>query len=85
LSKHIKTHAKPGESTEHEFDEKSFSVLGNNPEQTDIGIADNSLDMEDMEEFESDDESGSEVSDSEIAPRSLSTTQEIPDNNVSNV
>ena len=62
LSKHIKTHAdvKPGEENNLEFDEKEFAEIA---ESGDTGA-----DMGDMMEYDSDEESGSDVSDSEIAP-----------------
>ena len=62
LSKHIKTHAKPGENAENELaDDKDFALHPNNDDVPgDL--------TENMEEFDSEDESGSDVSDSEIAP-----------------
>lgn len=79
LSKHIKTHAKPGENTELEFDEKDFTVLAPNNGQTELTDLDTGLDMmEDMEEYDSEDESGSDVSDSEIAPGPPTTTTSAP-------
>ena len=66
LSKHIKTHGKPGDSTETDFDEKDFAVVPVSEDKPEA-IEDTGQ-MEDTEEYESEDESGSEVSDSEIAP-----------------
>mgnify|MGYP007048346188 FL=1 len=67
LSKHIKTHAdvKPGEENNIEFDEKDFSVI---TESENTGTDMGDLEAEDMMEYDSEEESGSDVSDSEIAP-----------------
>ena len=65
LSKHIKTHAKPGEENNMEFDEKDFAVITG---EADPGADMADLEAEDMMEYDSDEESGSDVSDSEIAP-----------------
>eukprot|EP00092_Neocalanus_flemingeri_P027078 GFUD01029364.1.p1 GENE.GFUD01029364.1~~GFUD01029364.1.p1 ORF type:complete len:830 (+),score=148.53 GFUD01029364.1:46-2535(+) len=68
LSKHIKTHGKLGEGNELEFDAKDFAVISEN-DQSELTMDDNTLDMmEGLEDYDSDDESGSDVSDSEIAP-----------------
>jgi len=68
LSKHIKTHGKLGEGNEIEFDAKDFAVISEN-DQSELTMDDNTLDMmEGLEDYDSDDESGSDVSDSEIAP-----------------
>jgi len=68
LSKHIKTHGKLGEGNELEFDAKDFAVIAEN-DQTELTMDDNALDMmEGLEDYDTDDESGSDVSDSEIAP-----------------
>ena len=68
LSKHIKTHAKPGETPEMEFDEKDPSLIANTTDPAGLTIEENMDMIEDIEEYESDEESGSDVSDSEIAP-----------------
>ena len=68
LSKHIKTHAdvKPGEENNIEFDEKEFADI---TESGDTGTDMGDLEADDMmEEYDSEEESGSDVSDSEIAP-----------------
>ena len=65
LSKHIKTHGKPGENIETDLDEKDFAVAVS--EDKPEGIDDTGQ-LEEMEDYESDEESGSDVSDSEIAP-----------------
>ena len=67
LSKHIKTHAdvKPGEENNIEFDEKEFAVI---TESENTGTDMGDLEAEDMMEYDSEEESGSDVSDSEIAP-----------------
>merc|ERR1712130_593455 len=68
LSKHIKTHGKLGEGNELEFDAKDFAVIAES-DQTELTMDDNALDMmEGLEDYDTDDESGSDVSDSEIAP-----------------
>merc|ERR1711892_1159926 len=68
LSKHIKTHGKLVEGNELEFDAKDFAVISEN-DQSELTMDDNTLDMmEGLEDYDSDDESGSDVSDSEIAP-----------------
>lgn len=68
LSKHIKTHGKLGEGNELEFDAKDFAVIAEN-EQAELTMDDNALDMmEGLEDYDSEEESGSDVSDSEIAP-----------------
>jgi len=68
LSKHIKTHGKLGEGNDIEFDAKDFAVISEN-DQTELTMDDNTLDMmEGLEDYDTDDESGSDVSDSEIAP-----------------
>ena len=67
LSKHIKTHAdvKPGEENNMDFDEKEFAVITESGDtEGDMG----DLEAEDMMEYDSEEESGSDVSDSEIAP-----------------
>ena len=69
LSKHIKTHGKPGENLDADFDEKDFTVVVPPISEKVEGELDETDDLlEDMEEYETDDESGSDVSDSEIAP-----------------
>merc|ERR1712013_471448 len=68
LSKHIKTHGKLGEGNELEFDAKEFAVIAEN-EQAELTMDDNAIDMmEGLEDYDSEEESGSDVSDSEIAP-----------------
>jgi len=68
LSKHIKTHGKLGEGNDLDFDAKDFTVI-TETEQTELTMDENTLNMmEDLEEYDSEDESGSDVSDSEIAP-----------------
>lgn len=68
LSKHIKTHGKLGDGNEIEFDAKDFAVISEN-DQSELTMDDNALDMmEGLEDYDTDDESGSDVSDSEIAP-----------------
>lgn len=68
LSKHIKTHGKLGDGNELEFDAKDFAVISEN-DQSELTMDDNALDMmEGLEDYDTDDESGSDVSDSEIAP-----------------
>jgi len=68
LSKHIKTHGKLGEGNDLDFDAKDFAVISET-EQTELTMDENTLNMmEDLEEYDSEDESGSDVSDSEIAP-----------------
>ena len=69
LSKHIKTHGKPGENLDADFDEKDFTVVVPSISEKVEGELEETEDLlEDMEEYESDEESGSDVSDSEIAP-----------------
>ena len=67
LSKHIKTHAdvKPGEENNLEFDEKEFAEIA---ESGDTGADMGDVEADDMMEYDSEEESGSDVSDSEIAP-----------------
>ena len=69
LSKHIKTHGKPGENIDADFDEKDFTVVVPTISEKVEGELGETEDLlEEMEEYESDEESGSDVSDSEIAP-----------------
>ena len=81
LSKHIKTHARPGENIELDFDDKDFPKQDfSNEDHGDMTLEENGLDMmEDMEEYDSEDESGSDVSDSEIAPDPATSGGPVPD------
>ena len=80
LSKHIKTHARPGENIELDFDDKDFPKQDfSNEDHGDMTLEENGLDMmEDMEEYDSEDESGSDVSDSEIAPDPATSASSAP-------
>ena len=76
LSKHIKTHKMGEDGTLLDFDAKDYAV------DDELTMDENALDMMDgLEDFatdESDDESGSDVSDSEIAPSIGSSSTSLP-------
>ena len=79
LSKHIKTHkmGEDGALLDTDFDAKDYAV------DEELTMDENALDMmEGLEDFatdESEDESGSDVSDSDIAPAGgLPTTSSLP-------
>jgi len=73
LSKHIKTHGKMGDDTNGytDIDVKDFTVLTDHGSNREMSMDDPDLNdmMESLEEeYYSEDESGSDISDSEIAP-----------------
>ena len=76
LSKHIKTHKMGEDGTLLDFDAKDYAV------DDELTMDENALDMMDgLEDFatdESDDESGSDVSDSEIAPSIGTSSTSLP-------